>query len=69
MTTPEEAAFAIRGRLAVVLKSHWEAVFSTVERECRRYAAWMGTVSTPDTYTKVRLGGQQIRPKFTTTQT
>ena len=57
MTTPEEAASAIREMLAVALKNHREAVLTTVDVEGRPHAAWMGTVSTPDFVHLITLTG------------
>lgn len=57
MSTPQEAASAIREMLAVALKNHREAVLNTVDAKGRPHAAWMGTVTTPDFAHLITLTG------------
>lgn len=65
MTTPEEAASAIREMLSAVLENHREGILNTVREgilntvnaEGRPHAAWMGTVCTPDFVHLITLTG------------
>lgn len=57
MTTPEEAASAIREMLACALLNHREGILSSVDADGRPHAAWMGTVCTPDSEHLITLTG------------
>lgn len=57
MTTPEEAAAAIRTMLSVALENHREGILTTISANGQPHAAWMGTVSTPDFVHLITLTG------------
>jgi general stress protein 26 len=59
MTTPAEAAAAIREMLAVALYNHREAVLTTADATGRPHATWVGTVTTPDFAHLITLTGSQ----------
>jgi general stress protein 26 len=59
MTTPSEAAAAIREMLSVALYNHREAVLTTVDGAGRPHATWLGTVTTPDFAHLITLTGSQ----------
>jgi general stress protein 26 len=48
MTTPNQAAAAIRELLATALKHHREGILTTADAHGRPHATWMGSVTTPD---------------------
>ncbi|CAN5699569.1 hypothetical protein BH11VER1_BH11VER1_38600 [soil metagenome] len=48
MSTPDQAAAAIRELLATALQYHREGILTTADAGGRPHATWMGSVTTPD---------------------